>query len=113
RDVAGILRVTEHRPGEAVCTLLVARHEEIEGRLVPLGHALTERFVRWLHSPVVPSPFTLSLPTARRQVSLTTDRSVHRVPARADPPEARAGRHAAPRSLPEARARRTEALRHP
>src|SRR5207245_2312931 len=101
RDVAGILRVTEHRPGEAVCTLLVARHEEIEGRLVPLGHALTERFVRWLHSPVVPSPFTLSLPTARRQVSLTTDRSVHRVPARAADRgrlhEARVGRHDSPR----------------
>src|SRR6266446_3613869 len=69
REVARILGVAEHGPGEAVRPLLVASHEEVERRLVPLGHALAERLVRWLHSAVVPSSFTLSLPTPRPQAS--------------------------------------------
>src|SRR5262245_35230594 len=69
RHVPCVLGVAEDGPGEAICPLLIARHEEVEGRLVSPGHALTERFVCWLHSPGVPSPFTLSLPTVPRQVS--------------------------------------------
>src|SRR5437867_4241668 len=70
-EVACILGVTEDGPGETVRPLLVARHEEIERGLVPLGHTRAERFVRWLHSAVVPSSFTLSLLTPRPQGPLT------------------------------------------
>src|SRR5439155_22767294 len=70
-EVACILGVTEDGPGETVRPLLVARHGEIERGLVPLGHTRAERFVRWLHSAVVPSSFTLSLLTPRPQGPLT------------------------------------------
>src|SRR5262245_56386136 len=62
RDVARVLAVAQHRPGEAIRPLLVARHEEVERRLVPPGHALAERLVRWLHPAVVLSAPTWSIP---------------------------------------------------
>src|SRR5262249_34450921 len=69
RDVPRVLGVAKDGPGETIRPLLIARYEEVEGLLVSPGHALTERFVRWLHSPGAPSSFTLSLPTVPRQVS--------------------------------------------
>src|SRR6266852_3433072 len=96
REIARVLGVPENGPGEAVRSLLIARHEELERRLVPPGHALAERFVRWLQSPVAPSPYTLSLPTVRRQVFLAITDSARRAPGRADPAEGRGGRHSDP-----------------
>src|SRR4030095_2383202 len=70
RDVPGVLAVAQDGPGEAVRPLLVARHEEVERRLVPPGHALAERLVRWLHSAVVLSAPTSSLPAPGPQAPL-------------------------------------------
>src|SRR5262245_9308260 len=69
RDVARVLVVAQDGPSEAVRPLLVARHQEVERRLVPLGHALAERLVGWLHPAVVLSAPTWSLPALGPQAS--------------------------------------------
>src|SRR5262249_60023727 len=45
-----VVDVPEDGPGETIRSLLIARDEELEGRLVSPRHALTERFVPGLHS---------------------------------------------------------------
>src|SRR5215475_14424963 len=81
RDVARVVGVPEDGPGETIRSLLIARDEELERRLVSSSHALTERFVRGLHSPGIPFPFTLSLPAVSRQALPVATDSARRASA--------------------------------
>src|SRR5437763_1103057 len=64
RQIARVLGVPEDGPGEPVRAFLVSRDEEVERRLVSIGHTLAKHFIGRLHAPRVLAPtFPLLTPT--------------------------------------------------
>jgi hypothetical protein len=59
-QIPRVLGVPQDRPRDAVGALLVSRHQNVEGRVVTVGHSLTQRFIGRLR--VVPAHCPLIVP---------------------------------------------------